>query len=70
MRMLRDFKALTFQRCTNAYFLHNVSTYHKSTQLSYIVCYSNFLSLSIYLSATYMHYCNIIFKNWSKSIIS
>jgi len=41
MRMLRDFKALSFQVGTNVSFLQNVSTYHKSPQLSYIVsCYA------------------------------
>ncbi len=38
MRMLRYFKALSFQSCKNVSFLHNVSTYHKSPQLSHIVC--------------------------------
>jgi len=42
MRMLRDFKALSFQSCTNVSLLHNVSTYHRNPQLSHIVCYVHF----------------------------
>ncbi len=50
MRMLRDFKALSFQSCTNVSFLHNVSTYHKCPQLSHIVCYRYFYLNSNILS--------------------
>jgi len=49
MRMLRDFKALSFQSCANVSFLHNVSTYYKSPQLSHIVCYKHFIMNTIYL---------------------
>jgi len=47
MRMLRDFKALSFKSCTNVSFLHNVSTNHKSPQLSHIICYKHFFHLFI-----------------------
>jgi hypothetical protein len=51
MRMLRDFKALSFQSCTNVSFLYKFSTYHKSPQLSHIVCYEH---LIIFISICYI----------------
>ncbi len=40
MRMLRDFKALSFQSCTNVSFLHNVSTTTKARnyRILYVMC--------------------------------